>query len=188
MIEITSEQIEKVHLLLNNIPRGAEKALSNVVNRANTTIKSEVIKGITSVYSISQTNIRAETNIKMRTQNTGEGIIGTVLFAGHKLPLYRFNVSPKKPSQNSMVKASLMKSNSQTPFEHAFIAEMKSGHVGVFKRDTRKRLPVTEYMGLSTAQMAGNSIVLEKVEEAAQETINKRIEHEISRILNGYGG
>ncbi|MBE6012088.1 MAG: hypothetical protein E7234_05975 [Lachnospiraceae bacterium] len=188
MIEITSEQIEKVHLLLNNIPRGAEKALSSVISRANNTVKTEVIKGITDVYSISQKNIRADTNIKMQTKNTGDGIVGTVLFAGYKLPLYRFNVSPKKPSQKSMVKASLMKSNTQTPFEHAFIAQMKSGHIGVFKRDTGKRFPVSEYMGLSTAQMARNSVVLEKVEEAAQETINKRIEHEISRILNGYGG
>ena len=36
--------------------------------------------------------------------------------------------------------------------------------------------------------MAGNSIVLADVEEKAQEVINKRVEHEITRILNGYGG
>ena len=30
--------------------------------------------------------------------------------------------------------------------------------------------------------------VLEQVSEKAQETVNKRIEHEITRILNGYGG
>ena len=31
-------------------------------------------------------------------------------------------------------------------------------------------------------------IVLADVEEKAQEVINKRVEHEITRILNGYGG
>ena len=48
--------------------------------------------------------------------------------------------------------------------------------------------PISEFMGPSTAQMAGNSIVLADVEEKAQEVINKRVEHEITRILNGYGG
>ena len=43
-------------------------------------------------------------------------------------------------------------------------------------------------MAQSTAQMAGNEEVLEQVSEKAQETVNKRIEHEITRILNGYGG
>ena len=49
-------------------------------------------------------------------------------------------------------------------------------------------LIISEFMGPSTAQMAGNSIVLADVEEKAQEVINKRVEHEITRILNGYGG
>lgn len=58
----------------------------------------------------------------------------------------------------------------------------------MFERDGSKRLPISEFMGPSTAQMAGNSTVLADVEEKAQEVINKRVEHEITRILNGYGG
>ena len=42
--------------------------------------------------------------------------------------------------------------------------------------------------GPSTAHMMGNENVLDKVEQAAQETIDKRVEQEITRILNGYGG
>ena len=78
--------------------------------------------------------------------------------------------------------------NGRTPFQDAFIARMQSGHTGMFERDGSKRLPISEFMGPSTAQMAGNSIVLADVEEKAQEVINKRVEHEITRILNGYGG
>jgi hypothetical protein len=81
-----------------------------------------------------------------------------------------------------------MRGNSKTPFAHAFIAKMKSGHTGVFEREKTTRLPVTERMGLSVPQMAENSVVMEQVENKAQEVINKRVDHEISRILNGYGG
>ena len=68
------------------------------------------------------------------------------------------------------------------------IRDRKSGHTGMFERDGTGRLPITEFMGPSAAQMAANSVVVEQVEEKAQEVINKRIEHEITRILNGYGG
>lgn len=188
MIQITNEQIERVNLLLSSVPQGAEKALKSVVQRATSTVRSETLKGITGVYALTSQNVRAETTINMRTRKVDGGVVGAVSFAGHKIPLYRFNVSPTLPVQHATVKAAVLKDNSQTPFERAFIARMKSGHTGVFERDGTPRLPVAEFMGPSTAQMAGNSVIVADVEEKAQEVINKRVEHEITRILNGYGG
>ena len=188
MITITAEQIERVNLILSGVPGGIEKALSSTIRRANNTVRSETLKGITTVYAITRQNVRAETTIKVRTQSSDGGIVGTVLFAGHKIPLYRFNVSPTIPIQRATVSAAVLAGNGRTPFQDAFIARMQSGHTGMFERDGSKRLPISEFMGPSTAQMAGNSIVLADVEEKAQEVINKRVEHEITRILNGYGG
>lgn len=187
MIAITNEQIERVNLILGSVPNGAEKALSSVVRRANTTVRAETVKGIANTYAISAQNVRAETTINMRMQKVDGGIVGTISFAGYKLPLYRFNVSPTMPVQRATVKAAVLKENSQTPFEQAFIAKMRNGHTGMFERDTAARTPISEFMGPSTAQMAGNSTVLEQVEQAAQDTVNKRIEAEINRVLNGYG-
>ena len=186
--QITAEQIERVNLILSGVPGGIEKALSSTIRRANNTVRSETLKGITTVYAITRQNVRAETTIKVRTQSSDGGIVGTVLFAGHKIPLYRFNVSPTIPIQRATVSAAVLAGNGRTPFQDAFIARMQSGHTGMFERDGSKRLPISEFMGPSTAQMAGNSIVLADVEEKAQEVINKRVEHEITRILNGYGG
>lgn len=188
MIQITNEQIERVNLILSEVPKGAEKALSSVIKRATSTVRSETVKGITGVYAISRQNIRAETTINMRTRKADGGVVGVVSFAGHKIPLYRFSVSPTLPVQRATVKAAVKRGNAQTPFEHAFIAKMRSGHTGMFERDTTARLPISEFMGPSTAQMAGNSVIVAEVESKAQEVIEKRIEHEITRILNGYGG
>ena len=60
--------------------------------------------------------------------------------------------------------------------------------MGVFERLTRRRDSLQQLYGPSTAHMMGNENVLDKVEQAAQETIDKRVEQEITRILNGYGG
>lgn len=188
MIQITNEQNERVNLILSEVPKGAEKALSSVIKRATSTVRSETVKGITGVYAISRQNIRAETTINMRTRKADGGVVGVVSFAGHKIPLYRFSVSPTLPVQRATVKAAVKRGNAQTPFEHAFIAKMRSGHTGMLERDTTARLPISEFMGPSTAQMAGNSVIVAEVESKAQEVIEKRIEHEITRILNGYGG
>ena len=168
MITITAEQIERVNLILSGVPGGIEKALSSTIRRANNTVRSETLKGITTVYAITRQNVRAETTIKVRTQSSDGGIVGTVLFAGHKIPLYRFNVSPTIPIQRATVSAAVLAGNGRTPFQDAFIARMQSGHTGMFERDGSKRLPISEFMGPSTAQMAGNSIVLADVEEKAQ--------------------
>ena len=141
MITITAEQIERVNLILSGVPGGIEKALSSTIRRANNTVRSETLKGITTVYAITRQNVRAETTIKVRTQSSDGGIVGTVLFAGHKIPLYRFNVSPTIPIQRATVSAAVLAGNGRTPFQDAFIARMQSGHTGMFERDGSKRLP-----------------------------------------------
>lgn len=129
MITITAEQIERVNLILSGVPGGIEKALSSTIRRANNTVRSETLKGITTVYAITRQNVRAETTIKVRTQSSDGGIVGTVLFAGHKIPLYRFNVSPTIPIQRATVSAAVLAGNGRTPFQDAFIARMQSGHI-----------------------------------------------------------
>ena len=105
MIQITADQIERVNLILSGVPKGAEKAMASVIRRANNTVRTEALKGITSVYAITRQNVRADTTIKVRTQKADGGVVGMVSFAGYKIPLYRFNVSPTLPVQRATVSA-----------------------------------------------------------------------------------
>ena len=73
-------------------------------------------------------------------------------------------------------------------FESAFIAKMESGHTGIFERITSRRLPIEEKMGLSAAQMVQNEVIMDQLTQEAQEKVDERLNHEIERILNGYGG
>jgi hypothetical protein len=209
MIDIISDEaFERVKLILHGVPGGAEKALRGIISRTTSTVRKTTLEGITSVYDIKQKDVRnrQNTTINMRTKKVDGGIVGEITFSGGKIPLYRFGVTPKQPkakgtkvpvrfgdrwilvTPGAPVKARQRKDKPLTPFNNAFIATMKSGHTGIFERSNETRTPINEIMGVSTAQMAANSVVLEKVEAAAVETIVKRTEHEISRILHGYGG
>jgi hypothetical protein len=189
MIDIVAEEaFERVQLILHGVPGGAEKAFYGIISRATTTIKTVSLEGITSVYDIKRKDIQDARNtaITTRTKKVDGGVIGFINYAGTKIPLFRFNVKPSSPKQGATVKARQRKDRGMTQFETAFVADMRAGR-GIFERTTRARLPVSQIMGVSTAQMAADSGVMKKAEEAAQETIVTRTEHEISRILQGYG-
>ena len=85
-----------------------------------------------------------------------------------------------------------LKSTSPYKFDRAFVAHFKSGHTGIFERtgDTSKadREEIQELYGPSVPQMLGNDEVANKVIDDSMEYFDKRMEHEISRILNGIGG
>lgn len=186
MIEISAEAVERVEKLLAGVPKGAERALSNALNRGLSKVKTGATKRVKEVYTVQTGALSAATKIRVQNASTGN-LVGQVSFSGVKIALYKFSVTPKVPGTGSRVFATVKRGEGGT-FEEAFIATMQSGHTGVFEREGPKRFPIEEKMGLSAAQMVGNEKVIEAVEKEAQETVNERIEHEIERLLSGYGG
>ena len=72
--------------------------------------------------------------------------------------------------------------------ESAFIAQV-GGHRGVFEREGPARFPIRELFGPASPQMMySNGDVLDDIEQKMADTYEKRIEHEILRVMNGWGG
>lgn len=184
MIEITNEQIERVNLLLGNIKNAPNRAFFNIINRALGTVRSQSGKVIRQTYNIKQSDITANQNMKIKRATAGD-LVGEIEFAGTVIPLKRFKVSPSAPAQRTV---SVLKAAGGKRLESAYVADLGKYGVGVFERLTRRRETSQQLYGPSTAHMMGNDDVLSQVEEAAQDTIDKRVEQEINRILNGYGG
>lgn len=186
MIEITSETIERAQTLLAGVPKGAERAFSSAINRGLSYTKTQAFKQVKMVYAVKQSALNEATTTRVQKASTGN-LAGYVSFSGVKIPLYKFQVTPKEPRKGQKVRAGVMKGGGAT-FDSAFIAKMKSGHIGIFERITSKRLPIEEKMGLSAAQMVQNEVIMDLLEKEAQEKVDERLKHEIDRILNGYGG
>lgn len=186
MIEIDSETIERTQTLLAGIPKGAERAFSSAINRGLSHTKTQAFKQVKTVYAVKQSALNETTTTKIQKASTGN-LAGYVSFSGVKIPLYKFQVTPKEPRKGQKVRAAVMKGGGAT-FDSAFIAKMRSGHIGIFERITSRRLPIEEKMGLSAAQMVKNEVIMDQLEKEAQEKVDERLKHEIDRILNGYGG
>ena len=159
-----------------------EKAVSRAAKRAADAGKAETKRQLAAEYTLPSTEIG-------QTISTGGSEIGAWMrLLSGPIPLPKFKgVTPKgvMPPEKGPVKAQVKKSGG-AELKMAFVAKMKTGHIGVFERKGEKRLPIKELFGPSTTSMfKANEKVHTAVQEKIKETLDKRIEHEFGRILNG---
>ena len=119
--------------------------------------------------------------------NDGEGGgISVVLgFRGNVIPLLKFDT---KYGDGGRIATRVKRTSSAEMLESAFIAQV-GGHRGVFEREGPARFPIRELFGPASPQMMySNGDVLDDIEQKMADTYEKRIEHEILRVMNGWGG
>lgn len=207
-----SESLERAEKLLSGIPGGAEKAVHSAMARATARIRTASSQKIRDVYAISDSEIRTNRNITSKyTYQAGVGLTAEVKFAGHKIPLYRYNgTSPLTPTADTgrtvsvllsggwarvhpsvAAAAHQLKSTPPSRLDNGFVVR-RSGYTGIFERTgavtSGKRDQLKELMGSSVPQMLGSTSVQEEVVGAGMQEFDKRMDVEINRILNGWGG
>ena len=180
MIDINENAIEKVSALLHGIPNGAEKAISGALNRSLLAYRTASVKQIRQTYHISASDLKTSGQIKMNKASM-RSPEGSVAFAGSMIPLVKFNARRTKP-----VTVAVLKQSSAKRLEHAYFANLGLG-TGIFERITRQRDSSKQLLGPSAAHMADNTDVVYTAENRAMEVFENRLEHEINRLLEGYG-
>lgn len=204
-VEVSEETTDRLHTILAGIENAEEKVLKPALARGLSAGKTAFSKQTRETYHVSPSILSSYSKVGYKNVSvSGNGIIGSIEYSGGVIPLFKFNVAPKKPTYGKKaVKASVMRSGGQVVFENAFIAQMKSGHLGIFegkgtwRRSTRptktggnteNNEKIKELFGPSVPRMAENAVVLQSVEDRVNEVINQRIDHETERLLSGNGG
>ena len=198
--------IERAKALLAGIPGGVKASMSRTVARQ----RRESNQAIREKYDITDAGIRAEKNVRVR-YSYQNGVQATVTFSGRKIPLYRFGGAyPKVPTQDIAAGKKPVKvmgawtmqyqgvaarghqfqDTGPTQFMDAFVAQMKSGHIGIFERTggstSEGSDAIREIMGSSVAQMVGNQQVAQGLTERAYETFETELDKAVYRILTGW--
>lgn len=202
--------IERAKALLAGIQGGVDKAMKASMSRTVDRLRRESNQAIREKYDITDAGIRAEKNVRVR-YSYQNGVQATVTFSGRKIPLYRFGgASPAVPAQDIaagrkpvMVKGAWtmqyqgvaarghqFQDTGPTQFMDAFVAQMKSGHIGIFERTggstSEGSDAIREIMGSSVAQMVGNQQVAQGLTERAYETFETELDKAVYRILTGW--
>lgn len=200
MIEFSAEQIKKAEMLLGDIREAIPKVQARAINRSLTTARAAIVRAVREEYMVDADAVRKTITIRSATAATPTGII---LSAGSPIALSKFDVGfsaeelesngfsavegvSSKHVLRARVLARVKKNSSRKVIKHAFSADLKSGHNGIFVRAGKSRFPIKQLYGPSVPQMIGSKSVSKQIEEKASVTLEKRLDHEINRVLEGH--
>jgi hypothetical protein len=174
-ITINTMQLRKLEKALGHIKNGVPKALAPAINRSLDKGRTEVKKEIRKVYIIKPGDIPIRVSGAKRTS-----LSGSIILSDSMLPLDKFFVTGgvnKKP----------------------LFARVKVGGGGTiasgfrvfpfaFRRVGPARLPIKRLLSISAPIMASQPSVGPAVNKAMGDTLDKRIDHEMKRVLASAGG
>lgn len=198
MIEVSEQTMDRIHTILAGVEKADEKVLKPALTRGLMAGKTAAKKMVRQTYHISAGDFNSRGYMKYNSvTKNGDGIIGSIEYSGGAIPLIKFKVSPGTPKQKTTPSAAVLKASSLVKFnrqKNVFVAQMKSGHIGIMERQkgtvfqTTGKEKLKELLSPAVPQMVGNEKVMQNVEERVNEVINQRIEHEIERLLSKNGG
>ena len=185
IVDVVEDSLDKATRLLAGINDGVYKAVGSALSRAAATGKTAAKQPVTKEYTISQSEFLARTrNINHFVRESSGGISVVFGFRGNVIPLMKFNT---RVNGSGQIVTQVKRSGSAETLNRAFSAQM-GGHKGIYERVGVKRFPVEELYGPATPQMMySNEEVTDEIERKVADTYEKRIDHEILRILNGWG-
>ncbi len=200
MIEVSEETISKIHTILAGVKDADKKVLKPALTRGLMAGKTAAGKAVRQTYNISAGDFNSKGRLEYNSVSAnGDGIIGSIRYSGGVIPLVKFKVTPKTPIQKKTPSAAVLKASSLTSFgneKNVFVAQMKSGHIGIFQRKEGKYSSrrgegknkhtetLKELLSPAVPTMVSNEKVMQTVEDRVNEVINQRIDHEIERLLN----
>lgn len=183
--EVGGKTLERANKLLAGIPDGAYKAAHAALQRAGNTAKTKAGQFAAAEYTINKSTFMSHVNIKTNlTGSAGSVVSMRISYAGSVLPLLTFNT---RFSRSGLVQTQVKRNGGASSLQHTFVANI-FGNTAVFERLGVKRFPVEQKYGPSTGHMMQNEKVVEEMDKTISETFDKRMEQEIYRLLNGFGG
>lgn len=187
-VEVTG--IEDVERRLGNLKAKAPTVVSRAINRAVSNVQKNMAKETSSKYYISSGDVKKTLRLVKASKSS---LKAAVISNGPGIALSKFKVNPGtvvryrgKSRSPKVYKAGVEKAGGVKPLNgnpKAFIAVMKSGHKGVFERESGDSLPIKQLYGPSVPQMIKNEEIMKVINDDANETLQKRIDAEIANLL-----
>src|SRR5690554_1402652 len=180
-VRVDATEVRKVELLLGKQFKQAPTVIMRALNRAASSSKTAASKEVRQEYHVKAKDVNKTIKI-YRASRKKLGAL--VISKDSKLPLDRFKFSPrtrpKRPPKGGIKVA--VKKDGLKNLMHAFLVDAPGGAM-IFERVGKPRLPIKRIMGPSVPQMLGTERVRTKFFEKARETYDKRLDHEIRRLL-----
>lgn len=183
LIDLTPPQFEMLQEKLKNIPEKIPIVTARAINRAIESARTQASRSTRETYAIKHKDIISTIKLKRAHQADLEANFSSV---GSSIELMKFKVRANKPLPTRGKYAIVsVKKGSKQMINKTFVSKIYKETENVYSRVGNKRFPVRAHYGPSVPQMIGYQKVITRVEEKAMEELDKRLDHEIGRVLGG---
>lgn len=147
--------------------KAAVRALNRTIQQAKTAAKREMVKE----YSFKSSKI--ESTIRIFNASTGR-VEAKLSSRSRRTRLIDMAARQVKAGTTVRIK------NKRKLIKSAFIARMKSGHIGVFSRLTNKSKPIKELYTISIPEAMGSQAVIDSMRKVIGARFAERFKHELN--------
>ena len=167
--------VDEVIKAINQIGKDAPKVMARGVNRAARGGITDAVNLLKRHLLLKPTDIRKGFSIRQATAQKPEATI--IGLGRHGQPLMKFKITPRNPDSRpkSGVRVQVRRFGASRVVQGAFVARMKSGHVGVFKRDGEGRLPVRELFGPDPKLYLRRQMMLKQLRRSISARLEKNL-------------
>ncbi len=195
MITLDASKLKELEQRLGEYRKKAPVVLYRAINRAAANLKTNATKEVRKTYVIKAGEIK---NTMTISRATSKRLSATVVSRGNALGLEKFSIRPAQPRPKKppkSLKVQVRKDNGMKGLLSAFVANAQGNRV--FEREkgrTRRKkrrdgqwteLPIKRLFGPPVPVMLENEGVRSRLESEAAKVFEKRLEHEINRVLEG---
>ena len=178
--------IQKINLLCAK--NELEKVIFRAARRASqsgvTVVKKEISKETTLKQSTIAKAVKSYVHGEPRSELASAFSIG-VRISDTTRPLSEFSFKPKIPKPHTAPMVEIYRGKQQKFENGAFVQKMPSGHIGIFEREGKSRLPIKELRGPSiTGIFKAQEGIQDSVFDRIYEILEKRINHEMEYLLS----
>lgn len=169
MVRLDASQF---NLAVARLKDRAPRAIARALNRAAVSTRTAMVRAVARDIGLPVGTVREAT----RTENAiPTNLTARVIARGSRIPLIDFRARQTKSGVSARLAGGAGK------YPHAFIATMRSGHRGVFRRSGPRRLPITELHGPSIVHVFNKH--REAGIEAGEASLVKNLTHELRFAL-----
>jgi hypothetical protein len=192
MIQLVIDDFGTIRLT-QQVLEGLPGKIKTVVRRASVdairAVRGQIPKSINKRFDITKSEVRRQ--MKLTTKTEDGGMRTGLIVTGDRIPVMKFEVTPKSPpsqrgmpmAQRPVVKIITVRGHATVGKPNRFVAEMSSGHIGVFMRKSKKGLPIKESLTESVPEMIRTKPIRKEIEARAEEVFTKAIERNIKAVL-----
>ena len=176
-------QLDRANALLAGIGNGSAifQAVGSALKRAAQSGMSQAGGYASGAYNISSGAFKSHVKSKIMMSGGSGGVTSVRLtFSGSVIRLIEFKTGFSKDGGVSVS----VKKGGGAVLTRAFVGNF--GRHGIYERVGKGKYALQELYGPSAAHMMMDAGVIQKMDQHITEVFNSRIEHEISRILNGW--